>query len=51
MLRLSALFPHTDECPDIPYQFLTEKHLLFDVVYNPAETLFLKKAENRELKD
>ena len=36
-------FPHPDECPDIPYQFLTEKHLLFDVVYNPAETLFLKK--------
>lgn len=36
-------FPHSDECPDIPYQFLTDKHLLFDVVYNPAETLFLKK--------
>lgn len=36
-------FPHSDECPDIPYQFLTAEHLLFDVVYNPAETLFLKK--------
>jgi shikimate dehydrogenase len=36
-------FPHTDECPDIPYQFLTDKHLLFDVVYNPAVTLFLQK--------
>lgn len=36
-------FPHSDECPDIPYQFLTDKHLLFDVVYNPAVTLFLKK--------
>jgi len=36
-------FPHTDECPNIPYQYLTEKHLLYDLVYNPAETLFLKK--------
>lgn len=38
-------FPHSDECPDIPYQYLTDKHLLFDVVYNPAETLFLKKGK------
>ncbi len=36
-------FPNIDQCPAIPYQFLTNKHLLFDVVYNPAETLFLKK--------
>ena len=35
-------YPHAAECPDIPYQFLTNKHLLFDVVYNPAETVFLK---------
>lgn len=40
-------FPHSDECPNIPYQFLTDKHLLFDVVYNPAETLFLKKGKAR----
>jgi shikimate dehydrogenase len=36
-------YPHAKECPEIPYQFLTEKHLLFDVVYNPRETQFLKK--------
>jgi len=36
-------FPHSDECPDIPYQFITKSHVLFDVVYNPSETLFLKK--------
>ncbi len=40
-------FPHSNECPDIPYQFLTDKHLLFDVVYNPAETLFLKKGREQ----
>ena len=39
-------FPHADECPDIPYQYLSDKHLLFDVVYNPAETLFLKKGRD-----
>ena len=39
-------FPKTDVCPDIPYQFLTTRHLLFDVVYNPAETLFMKKGRD-----
>jgi len=41
-------FPHADECPNIPYQFLTDKHLLFDAVYNPAETLFLKKGKEQK---
>jgi shikimate dehydrogenase len=43
-------YPHSDECPDIPYQFLTENHLLFDVVYNPAETLFLRKGKEQGAK-
>lgn len=38
-------FPKTDECPDIPYELLTPEHLLYDLVYNPAETLFLKKGK------
>lgn len=40
-------FPNVDTCPDIPYEFLNEQHLLFDVVYNPAETLFMKKGKER----
>lgn len=40
-------YPKTDECPDIPYQFLTGKHLLFDAVYNPPETLFMKKGKEQ----
>jgi len=40
-------FPHSDECPDIPYQYLSDKHLLYDVVYNPAETLFLKNGKKQ----
>ncbi|MBQ7878935.1 MAG: shikimate dehydrogenase [Bacteroidaceae bacterium] len=32
-----------DKCPDIPYNKLTNRHLLYDVVYNPENTLFLQK--------
>jgi len=35
--------PNINECPNIPYQYITEKHLIVDLVYNPEETLFLKK--------
>ena len=38
-------FPDVERCPDIPYQYLTSRHLLFDAVYNPAETLFLQKGK------
>ena len=34
-----------ERCPDIPYQFITPHHLLFDLIYNPAETLFLQKGK------
>jgi len=40
-------FPNTDTYPDIPYQHITGKHLLYDVVYNPAETIFLKKGKEQ----
>lgn len=38
-----GMHPKVDACPDLPYQFLTENNLLFDLIYNPAETLFMKK--------
>lgn len=37
--------PDIHECPEIPYEFLTNKHLLYDLVYNPAETEFLKRGK------
>lgn len=40
-------FPHIDESPAIPYQFLTPNHLLYDLVYNPAETQFLKNGKRK----
>ncbi|HZV68048.1 MAG TPA: shikimate dehydrogenase [Saprospiraceae bacterium] len=36
-------FPETETCPNIPYEFLTENHMLFDLVYNPTNTLFLTR--------
>ncbi len=38
-----GMYPDTENTPDIPYQFIGRNHLLFDLIYNPAETLFLKK--------
>jgi shikimate dehydrogenase len=35
-------FPKVEECPNIPYEYLTAKHLAYDLVYNPEETLFLQ---------
>lgn len=32
-----------DLCPEIPYEQLSENHLLYDIVYNPENTLFLQK--------
>lgn len=38
-----GMFPHVDECPSLPYHLLNDRHLLYDLVYNPEETLFMKK--------
>ena len=38
-----GMFPNIGECPAIPYSHLTNKHLLYDLVYNPDETLFMRK--------
>ncbi|MEE4116610.1 MAG: shikimate dehydrogenase [Marinilabiliaceae bacterium] len=42
-----GMYPETDHCPDIPYEYIGEDHLLYDLVYNPAETLFLKKGKEK----
>ena len=38
-----GMFPNTQEAPSIPYELLTTQHHLYDLVYNPAETLFMAK--------
>ena len=40
-------YPHTDEAPAIPYDQLTDRHLLYDLVYNPAQTGFMKRGQER----
>lgn len=42
-----GMFPKVDETPQIPYEFITPEHYLFDLVYNPEKTLFLQKGEQR----
>ncbi|TXD48860.1 shikimate dehydrogenase family protein [Polaribacter sp. IC073] len=39
--------PDVHLSPDIPYQFLTDKHLLFDLIYNPAISIFLSKGKEK----
>jgi shikimate dehydrogenase len=40
-----GMYPNLDQAPPIPYHLATPGHLLFDLVYNPAKTLFLQKGE------
>lgn len=40
-------FPNIDPCPELNYEYFTDKHLAFDLIYNPAETTFLKRAKQQ----
>lgn len=40
-----GMSPNINASPDIPYEHLTEEHLLFDLVYNPIMTRFLEKGQ------
>ena len=40
-------YPNVEGCPAIPFEWITPKHLLFDLVYNPEVTEFLKQGELR----
>lgn len=42
-----GMFPHVDECPDIPYECLSAKHVCYDLIYNPEVTQFLAKAKEK----
>ena len=42
-----GMFPKVDQAPAIPYELLTPKHLLFDLVYNPEDTLFMQKGREQ----
>lgn len=40
-------YPNVEACPDLPYDRLTDRHLLYDLVYNPAETKFMRLGAGR----
>ncbi len=42
-----GMYPNIVEAPQIPYHALTDKHYLFDLIYNPEKTLFLQKGEEQ----
>ena len=41
------MYPNTEECPELPYEALDSHNILYDLVYNPDETLFMKKGALR----
>ena len=40
-----GMYPNVNEYPQLPYDYVSEKHYFFDLIYNPSKTLFLSKAE------
>lgn len=42
-----GMYPAITEAPPIPYESLTSEHYLFDLIYNPEKTLFLRKGEEK----
>ncbi|MDG2330086.1 MAG: shikimate dehydrogenase [Flavobacteriales bacterium] len=42
-----GMFPTINACPNIPYDLLSERHLLIDLIYNPSKTTFMQKGELR----
>jgi len=38
-----GMYPNTEECPQLPYEALDEHNILYDLIYNPDETLFMKR--------
>lgn len=43
-------FPKVELCPDISYEYFTKNHIAFDLIYNPEETEFLKRAKENGAK-
>ena len=42
-----GMYPNVEACPDIPYQFISSAHILFDCIYNPAVTLFMQRGQEQ----
>lgn len=40
-----GMYPNSDECPNLPYESMDSHTLLYDLIYNPDETLFMKRGK------
>ncbi|TVR78484.1 MAG: shikimate dehydrogenase [Chitinophagaceae bacterium] len=45
-----GMYPQINKKPDIPLDFISKNHFIFDLIYNPEKTLFLKSAEDKGAK-
>lgn len=42
-----GLYPNINQAPALPFHLFTDKHLAYDLIYNPEQTLFLKQAKEK----
>jgi shikimate dehydrogenase len=42
-----GMYPHSDECPDLPYEAMDSHTILYDLIYNPDQTLFMRKGAEK----
>ncbi|MBR0165881.1 MAG: shikimate dehydrogenase [Prevotella sp.] len=42
-----GMYPHTEEYPDLPYEAMDNHTILYDLIYNPDQTLFMRKGAER----
>ena len=42
-----GMFPNANQKPNVPTEYLTERNLVIDLIYNPEETLLLKEAKQK----
>ncbi|MBC3759535.1 shikimate dehydrogenase [Hyunsoonleella sp. SJ7] len=40
-------YPNVDSCPSIPFESISEHHILYDLIYNPEETKFLRLGKEK----
>ena len=42
-----GMYPHSEECPELPYEAMDNHTILYDLIYNPDQTLFMRKGAER----
>lgn len=42
-----GMYPNIDKAPQIPYEYITNEHIVFDTIYNPAETMLMKLSADK----